>query len=102
VSGWVALDPVVVSGDELLAGVEGERSSAVEECLEFSGCVELLWVEPGVASVDVDAGEAVGSAGLAGSDSGVAGESSLGQYALLDEHGGEPSAGHGVFAIRDR
>jgi hypothetical protein len=56
VSGWVALDPVVVSGDELLSGVEGERSSAVEECLEFSCWVELLWVEPGVASVDVDAG----------------------------------------------
>jgi hypothetical protein len=56
VSGWVALDPVVVAGYELLPGVERVRLSAVEECLEFSGWVELLWVEPGVASVDVDAG----------------------------------------------
>jgi hypothetical protein len=47
---------VVVAGDELLSGVEGERSTAVEECLEFSGWVELLGIEPGVASVDVDAG----------------------------------------------
>lgn len=101
-SGWVALDPVVVSGDELLSGVKGERSTAVEECLQFSGRVELLGVEPGVASVDVDAGEAVLSAGSACSDSSVAGESSLGEYALVEEHGGEPSAGHEVFAIRGR
>jgi len=47
---------MVVAGDELLAGVEGERSTAVEECLEFSGWVELLGVEPGVASGDRDAG----------------------------------------------
>jgi hypothetical protein len=45
-----------VAWDELLAGVKGERSPAVEECLEFSGRVELLGVEPGVESVDVDAG----------------------------------------------
>jgi hypothetical protein len=44
VSGWVALDPVVVSGYELLPGVEGERSTAVEECVEFSGRVEWLGV----------------------------------------------------------
>jgi len=72
---WVVADPVVVSGDELAAGVEGERSTAVEECLEFSGCVDLLGFEPGVASVDVDPGEAVLSAGSACSHSSVAGES---------------------------
>jgi hypothetical protein len=40
---------------ELLAGVKGERSPAVEDCLEFSGPVELLGVEPGVESGDRDA-----------------------------------------------
>jgi hypothetical protein len=60
--------------------------------VEFSGRVELMGVCPGVESVDVDPGEAVGSAGSAGSDSGIAGEASLGEYALLNEHLGEPSA----------
>jgi len=54
VAGWVVADPVVVAGDELLAGVEGERSPAVEECLEFAGRVELSGVEPGVESGDRD------------------------------------------------
>jgi len=91
-----------VSGYELLPGEEGERSTAVEECLEFSGWVELLWFEPGVESVDVDSGEAVVSAGSAGSDPSVTRQASLGEDAFLDEHGGEPSASHGVFAIRGR
>jgi hypothetical protein len=65
---------VAVAWHELLAGVEVECPPAVEECLEFAGRVELLGVCPGVESVDVDAGEAVGSAGSAGSDSGVTGE----------------------------
>jgi hypothetical protein len=92
---------VSVAGDELLPGVEGERSSAVEECLEFSGWVEWLRVEPGVASVDVDAGEAVLVAGSAGSDSGVAGESSLGQDAFVDEHGFDPLGlfCHGLVSV---
>jgi hypothetical protein len=42
VSGWVVADPVSVAGDELLPCVKGERSTAVEECLEFSGWVEWL------------------------------------------------------------
>jgi hypothetical protein len=42
VAGWVVAYPVVVAGYELAAGVEGERSTAVEECLEFPGRVELL------------------------------------------------------------
>jgi hypothetical protein len=83
---WVALDPVVVAGDELLSGVEGERSTAVEEGVEFPGRVKWFRVEPGVESGDRDPGEAVLSAGSAGSDCGVAGEAGLGQYALLDEH----------------
>ena len=77
---------MVVAGDELLAGVEGERSTAVEECLEFAGWVELLWFEPGVESGDRYPGEAVLSAGSAGSDSSVARQASLGQDALVDEH----------------
>jgi hypothetical protein len=48
VSGWVVADPVSVSGYELLAGVKGERSTAVEEGLEFPGRVKWLWFEPGV------------------------------------------------------
>jgi len=72
---WVVADPVVVSGYELLAGVKGERSTAIEECLEFSGWVEWLRVEPGVESGDRDASEAVLSAGSACSHSSVAGES---------------------------
>jgi hypothetical protein len=83
---------VSVAGDELLPGVEGERSTAVKECLEFAVCVELVGFEPGVESGDGDPGEAVLVAGSARSDSSVTGESSLGQYALLDEHRGEPSA----------
>jgi hypothetical protein len=47
---------VPVAWHELLSGVKVECPPVVEECLEFSGWVELLWVEPGVASVDVDAG----------------------------------------------
>jgi hypothetical protein len=43
-----------VTRDELLPGVKGERSTAVEECLEFAGCVEWLGVEPGVESGDCD------------------------------------------------
>ena len=54
VSCWVAPDPMLVAGYELLAGVEGERSTAVEECLEFSGRVELVGFEPGVESGDRD------------------------------------------------
>ena len=44
VSCWVVADPVSVAGYELLAGVKGERSPPVEECLEFSGWVEWLRV----------------------------------------------------------
>jgi hypothetical protein len=90
VTGWVAVDPVSVAGDELAAGVEGERCTVVEECLEFAGRVELLWVEPGVESGDRDAGEAVLSAGSAGSDSSVAGESGFGEVSFVNEHGFEP------------
>ena len=95
VAGWVVADPVVVAWDELLPGVKGERSTVVEEGLEFSGWVELVGVEPGVESGDRDPGEAVVLAGSACSDSSVAGESSFGEDALVDEHGGEPSACHG-------
>jgi len=56
VARWVVADPVPVAGYELLAGVKGERSTAVEECVEFSGPVELMGFEPGVESVDVDSG----------------------------------------------
>ena len=90
VAGWVALDPVVVAGYELLAGVEGERPPVVEECLEFSGRVELSGVEPSVESGDCDPGEAVLSTGSACSDPGVAGESCLGEHAFVDEHGYQP------------
>jgi hypothetical protein len=55
-AGWVCLDPVLVAWDELFAGVEGEGWPVVEECLEFAGLVELVWVCPGVESVDVDSG----------------------------------------------
>jgi hypothetical protein len=78
---------VSVAGDELLPCVKGERSTAVEECLEFSGWVEWLGFEPGVESGDRDPGEAVLSAGSAGSDSSVARQASLGEDALVDEHG---------------
>jgi len=88
---------VSVSGYELLAGVERERSTVVEEGLEFPGRVELSGVEPGVESGDCDPGEAVLSAGSACSDSSVTGQSSFGQYAFVDEHGGEPSASHGCL-----
>ena len=71
VAGWVVADPMSVAGDELLAGVEGECSPAVEECLEFSDWVELSGVEPGVESGDCDPGEAVLSAGSACSESSV-------------------------------
>ena len=54
VAGWVAPDPMSVAGDELLAGVKGERSTAVEECVEFSVSVELVGFEPGVESGDRD------------------------------------------------
>ena len=54
VARWVVADPVPVAWDELLAGVKGERPPAVEECLEFSGPVELSGVEPGVESGDRD------------------------------------------------
>jgi len=47
---------VAVAWHELLAGVKVECPPAVEECLEFAVLVEWLGVEPGVASVDVDAG----------------------------------------------
>ena len=50
VARWVVADPVSVAWDELLAGVKGERSTAVEECVEFSGPVELVGFEPGVES----------------------------------------------------
>ena len=60
-----------IAGDELLPAVEGERSTAVEECVEFAGRVELVGFEPGVESGDRDASEAVLSAGSAGSDPGV-------------------------------
>jgi hypothetical protein len=46
-----------------------------------------LGFEPGVESGDRDPGEAVLSAGSAGSYSGVARQASLGEDALLDEHG---------------
>jgi hypothetical protein len=65
---------VAVAWHELLAGVEVECPPVVEECVEFSGWVEWLGMQPGVESVDVDPGEALMSAGSAGSDSGVAGE----------------------------
>ena len=94
VSRWVVADPMPVAGYELFAGVEGERSTAVEECLEFSGWVELVGVEPGVESGDRDPSEAVLSAGSAGSDSSVTGQASLGQDAFVDEHGAEPLACH--------
>jgi hypothetical protein len=87
---WVVAYPVSISRDELLAGVKGERCTVVEECLEFACWVELSGFEPGVESGDRYPGEAVLSAGSAGSDSSVTGESSLGQYALVDEHGFEP------------
>ena len=45
-----------VAGDELLPGVKGERSPAVEECVEFSGWVELVGFEPSVESGDRYAG----------------------------------------------
>ena len=94
VARWIVADPMLIAGDELLAGVQGERSTAVEECVEFAGWVELLGVEPGVESGDRYAGEAVGSAGSACSDSGVAGESSFGEVSFVDEHGSQPLAGH--------
>ena len=94
VSRWIVADPVSVAGDELLAGVQGERSTAVEECVEFAGRVELVGFKPGVESGDRDAGEAVLSAGSACSDSSVARESSFGEHALVDEHGSQPLAGH--------
>ena len=78
VARWVVADPMPIAGDELLPGVQGERSTAVEECVEFAGRVELVGFKPGVESGDRDTGEAVGSAGSAGSDSGVARESSFG------------------------
>jgi hypothetical protein len=90
-----------ISRDELFPGVKGEGLPAVEECLEFPGWVEWLGFEPGVESGDRYPGEAVVSAGSACSDSSVAGESSLGEDALVDEHGCEPSACHGVLPIRD-
>ena len=83
-----------IAGDELPPGVQGERSTAVEECVEFAGRVELVGFEPGVESGDCDAGEAVGSAGSACSDSSVAGESSFGEEPFVDEHGSQPLAGH--------
>jgi hypothetical protein len=95
VARWVALDPVPITRDELLAGVKGERSTVVEDCLEFSVWVELVGICPGVESGDRYPGEAVLSAGSAGSDSSVAGESGFGQYAFVDEHGRQPSASHG-------
>ena len=99
VARWVVADPMPIAGYELLAGVKGECSTAVEECLEFSGRVELMKVEPGVESGDRDAGEAVGSAGSAGSDSGVAGESSFGEHAFVDEHGSQPLACDGCSLL---
>jgi len=99
VSGWVVADPVPVAGDELLPGVEAERSPAVEEGLEFPGWVELVGVKPGVESGDGDAGEGVVLAGSAGSDSCVAGEASPGEDALVDELGGEPLGGHVVVLL---
>ena len=54
VSRWVVADPMPVAEDELLAGVKGERSTAVEECVEFAGRVELVGFEPGVESGDRD------------------------------------------------
>jgi len=97
VAGWVCADEVAVAGDELLPGVEGERLTVVEDGLEFSGWVELLGFEPGVESGDGYPSEAARSAGSAGSDSSVTGESSLGQDALVDEHGSEPFTGHGCL-----
>tara|TARA_R110000822_G_scaffold88337_1_gene204688 strand:+ start:454 stop:624 length:171 start_codon:yes stop_codon:yes gene_type:complete len=55
VAGWIVADPMPVAGDELLAGVQRERSTAVEECVEFAGRVELVGFEPGVESGDRDA-----------------------------------------------
>ena len=75
-----------VAGYELAAGVEGERLTVVEECVKFSGRVELLGVCPGVESGDGYPGEAVLFAGSAGADSSVSGEAGLGQDALLNEH----------------
>ena len=86
VAGWVVADPVSITWDELFAGVKAERSPAVEEGLEFAGWVELVGVEPGVESGDCDPGEAVLSAGSACSDHSVAGESSFGEDAFVDEH----------------
>jgi hypothetical protein len=83
---------VPVAWHELLAGVKVECPPVVEECVEFSCWVEWLGFEPGVESGDGDAGEAVLSAGSAGSDSGVAGEASFGEDAFVDEHGFEPLA----------
>ena len=90
VSRWIVADPVSIAGDELLAGVQRERSTAVEECVEFAGRVELVGFEPGVESGDRDPSEAVLSAGSAGSDSSVARESSFGEESLVDEHGSQP------------
>ena len=95
VARWVVADPVSVAGYELLAGVKGERSTAVEECVEFSGPVELVGFEPGVESGDRDPSEAAGSAGSACSDSGVAGESSFGEDAFVDEDESQPRISHG-------
>ena len=99
VAGWIVADPVSVAWDELLAGVEGECSPVVEECVEFSGRVELSGVEPGVESGDCDPGEAAGSAGSAGSDAGVAGESCLGEESFVVEHGSQPLAGHVIVLL---
>jgi hypothetical protein len=44
VAGWVVADPVVVAWYELAAVVERVRLSAVEEGVEFPGCVEWLGV----------------------------------------------------------
>ena len=92
VAGWIVADPMSVARDELLAGVEGERSTAVEECVEFSDWVELSGVEPGVKSGDCDPGEAVLSTGSACSDPSVAGESSFGEESFVDKHGSQPLA----------
>jgi hypothetical protein len=54
VARWVIADPMLIAGYELLAGVEGERLTAVEECVEFSVSVELVGFEPGVESGDRD------------------------------------------------
>ena len=99
VAGWIVADPVSIAWDELLAGVEGERSPVVEECLEFSGRVELSGVEPGVESGDCDPGEAAGSAGSACSDPGVAGESSFGEESFVDKHGSQPLACDGCSLL---